>query len=312
MTERFLEYVRTVLRYSDRTVDIYADVLSDFSRFAGEDLLPSLTSSGIRSYEVNLMEERKLGPSTVNQHLSVLSSFCRFLMREGVLESNPVSLVSRPKIPKRLPEYYRKEVLDRYFADTAWLIDEYAAFSDRKYYLPRLRRVIISILFGTGVRRAELISLQVGSLDLSRNVLHVRGKGDKMREIPVIPSLCHEICIYLQSVDSMVEGRRTGSAPLLVNGRGNPLNAEYVDRVVKSELGGYGITGRKSPHVLRHTLATDLLGEGADLNSIKEMLGHSSLAATQVYTHNSVERLKKVYDHAHPRAKTGGKHGNQS
>ncbi|MBQ5985010.1 MAG: tyrosine-type recombinase/integrase [Bacteroidales bacterium] len=312
MTERFLEYVRTVLRYSDRTVDIYADVLSDFSRFAGEDLLPSLTSSGIRSYEVNLMEERKLGPSTVNQHLSVLSSFCRFLMREGVLESNPVSLVSRPKIPKRLPEYYRKEVLDRYFADTAWLIDEYAAFSDRKYYLPRLRRVIISILFGTGVRRAELISLQVGSLDLSRNVLHVRGKGDKMREIPVIPSLCHEICIYLQSVDSMVEGGRTGSAPLLVNGRGNPLNAEYVDRVVKSELGGYGITGRKSPHVLRHTLATDLLGEGADLNSIKEMLGHSSLAATQVYTHNSVERLKKVYDHAHPRAKTGGKHGNQS
>jgi integrase/recombinase XerC len=258
------------------------------------------------------MEERKRGPSTVNQYLSVLSSFCRFLMREGVLESNPVSLVSRPKIPKRLPEYYRKEVLDRYFADTAWLIDEYAAFSDRKYYLPRLRRVIISILFGTGVRRAELISLQVGSLDFSRNVLHVKGKGDKMREIPVIPSLCHEICIYLQSVDSMVEGGRTGSAPLLVNGRGNPLNAEYVDRVVKSELGGYGITGRKSPHVLRHTLATDLLGEGADLNSIKEMLGHSSLAATQVYTHNSVERLKKVYDHAHPRAKTGGKHGNQS
>ncbi len=110
----------------------------------------------------------------------------------------------------------------------------------------------------------------------------------------------------------MVGGARPDSAPLLVNGKGDPLNAEYVDRVVKRELSGYGITGRKSPHVLRHTLATDLLGEGADLNSIKELLGHSSLAATQVYTHNSVERLKKVYDHAHPRAKTGGKHGNQS
>ena len=312
MTTQFLEYVRTVLRYSDRTVDIYDGVLQDFCRYAGEDVMPVLTPSGIRGYEVYLMEQRKLGPATVNQHLSVLSSFCRFLMREGKLDANPVSLVSHPKMPKRLPEYYRKEVMDRYFSETAWLIDEYDAFSDPKYYLPRLRRVIVSILFGTGIRRAELISLRVGSLDLSRNVLHVLGKGDKMREIPVIPSLCHEICIYLQSVDSMVGCARPDNAPLLVNGKGDPLNAEYVDRVVKRELSGYGITGRKSPHVLRHTLATDLLGEGADLNSIKELLGHSSLAATQVYTHNSVERLKKVYDHAHPRAKTGGKHGNQS
>ena len=130
-----------------------------------------------------------------------------------------------------------------------------------------------------------------------------------MREIPMILSLCDEISLYLQATAVMVGGERTEESPLLVTPKGNPLYPVYVDRAVKKELGDEGLTGRKSPHVLRHTLATGLLDGGADLNSIKEMLGHSSLAATQVYTHATVEKLKNVYVNAHPRAKRGGKNG---
>ena len=139
--------------------------------------------------------------------------------------------------------------------------------------------------------------------------MSVLGKGNKMREIPLLPSLCHEICIYLHSVESTVIEVRSASDPLLVTKNGKRLYPVYIDRVVKSTLGDSGVTSRKSPHVLRHTLATELLDEGADINSIKEMLGHSSLAATQVYTHTSVDRLKKVYFNAHPRAKNGGNNG---
>ncbi|MCQ2148895.1 MAG: tyrosine-type recombinase/integrase [Bacteroidales bacterium] len=177
-------------------------------------------------------------------------------------------------------------------------------------YEQRLGRLIVSLLYNTGIRRAELLSLTVSSLDRGRSVLRVKGKGDKMREIPLVPSVCDEISLYLQSVDTMVGCVRTADSPLLVTLKGRALYPVFVDRAVKKELESVpGITGRKSPHVLRHTLATELLSDGADINSIKEFLGHSSLAATQVYTHNSIEKLLKVYDNAHPRAKNGGKNG---
>ena len=170
--------------------------------------------------------------------------------------------------------------------------------------------MIVSILYSTGIRRSELVGLTIGNVDFSRKVMKVRGKGDKTREIPLVPSLCKEISLYLQTVETMEGRRRTASEPLLVTVKGSRLYPVFIDRTIKSELGQVGsITGRKSPHVLRHSLATELLNEGSDLNSIKELLGHSSLAATQVYTHNSIEKLKKVYVNAHPRAKSGGKNG---
>ncbi len=170
-------------------------------------------------------------------------------------------------------------------------------------YNRRLRRLIISMLYGTGIRRAEIIGLKRSSVDFSRASLRVRGKGDKMREIPLVPSLVQEISLYLKAVSSIVGEVSSADAPLLVTDKGKPLYPEFVDRAVKKELDGTGATGRKSPHVLRHSLATALLDGGADLNAIKEMLGHSSLAATEVYTHNTVERLKTQYMNAHPRAK---------
>ena len=224
-------------------------------------------------------------------------------MKQGVLKSNPVRLVRRPRQQKRLPSFLKEADLQGYFAATLWRVED-------GRYEDRMPRVIISILAGTAIRRSELISLDRKSFDPARGVLHVRGKGDKMREIPLLPSLCKEISLYLQSQDSLKSARTDPDSPLIQTPRGGRLYPMFVERVVKGELGGVGdIQGRKSPHVLRHTLATELLDGGADLNSIKEFLGHSSLAATQVYTHNSIERLQKVYNNAHPRAKNGGKNG---
>ena len=295
----YLSYLSNVRRYSSRTVAIYRDVLERYFSFASNG---DITRTMIRNYEVYLLDELKLSSRTVNQHLSVLSGYCRYLMKQGVLESDPVRTVTRPKQEKRLPVFYREDAIDRYFEQTK---------GDPEFgsYEQKLSRIIISILFNTGIRRSEIVSLTRSSCDFSRKILHVHGKGDKMRDVPMIPSLCEEILLYLQSVDSMFE-KLGPDSPLLLTPKGGALYPVFVDRTVKKELGSVsGITGRKSPHVLRHTLATELLTEGADLNSIKEMLGHSSLAATQVYTHNSVERLKSVYCNAHPRAKNGGKNG---
>ena len=317
MIDAYLTYIRDIRRYSPRTQAIYRDVLADFAQFCEGKVVESLVPTMLRRYEADLMG-RGMKPRTVHQHMSVLSGFCRFLMGKGVLQSNPARSVKRPKMEKRLPEYYQVRSMDDYFAATEHWAGEDELEILRSYgpaptdktaveiYRHRLRRLIISLLYGTGIRRAELIGLRRQSFDEGRQVLRVVGKGDKMREIPLIPSLCHEICLYLQAVESMRGSASPADGPLLMTEKGRPLYPVYVDRTIKEELDGYGITGRKSPHVLRHTVATALLDDGADLNSIKEMLGHANLAATQVYTHGSIDRLKKVYNLAHPRAKNGG------
>ena len=324
--ESYISYLRDVRRYSPRTQTLYEEALKDFALWAetpgqagGDvmaDLIGHLIPSRIREYEAYLIE-RGLKPRTVHLHLSALSGYCNYLIKEGKLKSNPVRTVKRPKMEKRLPEYYTEKSMEEYLAASAHAAgeEELDILKSLKpgdklaseLYNRRLRRLIISLLYATGIRRAELIGLQRNSVDTGRKTLRVRGKGDKMREIPLIPSILEEISLYLQAARSMV-GEGTPESPLLTTEKGRPLYPEFVDRAVKAELDGYGITGRKSPHVLRHSLATALLDEGADLNAIKEMLGHASLAATEVYTHNSIERLKAQYMNAHPRAKNEDRH----
>ena len=305
MRSKYLSYIRDIRRYSPRTCDIYAEVLQSFVDFCegSEDFATTMSVNAVRAYEVFLFDTRKLSPRTVTQHLSVLSGFSRFLIKQGVLKSNPVHLVKRPKLEKRLPVFYKEQSMEAYFESTK---------GDPEFgsYEQKLNRLIISLLASCGLRRAELISLNVSSVDFKRQVLRVRGKGDKMREIPLLPSLCEEISLYLSAVSSLTDDAYAPESPLLRTRKGDRLYPVFVDRVVKKELAGVpDLTVRRSPHVLRHTLATELLQDGADLNSIKELLGHSSLAATQVYTHNTVERLQSVYRNAHPRAKNGGKNG---
>lgn len=333
IVEDFLTYIRVVKRYSPRTQDIYGAVLEDFRGFVGEGngveaddalLIDSLRPQLLRSYQVRLIDTGH-SPRTVSQHISALSSFCRWLVMQGKLASNPARQLTRPKVERRLPHFYRAEALAEYFRSTEGVADAQAlselrealAQGDRKFacrlYDDRLRRLVVSLLAGTGVRRAELISLRTDSVDFGRKVLKVLGKGDKMRKIPLLGALCEEISLYLKAVE-LIGGRGSdepGRRPLMVTHSGRVLYPAFVDRAVKRELGEHaaGITGRKSPHVLRHTLATGLLNNEADLNSIKELLGHSSLAATQVYTHTSVAQLKRIYQQSHPRAKSGGKNG---
>lgn len=371
LIDRYIHYVRDIRRYSPRTVSTYEDSLKSFSAFAFKDqasldqasldqtsldqacsdqacsdqacsdevLLSALNPSEIRGYEVHLLDMEKVTPRSVNLHLSVLSGFCRFLVKEGLLKSNPVRLVHRPKVEKRLPEFYRQDSMDAYFEKTAYYVSDEAmtiylhdvqSDTGKKMYERRLARLIISMFFGLGLRRSELIGLKISSVDFSRKVVIVVGKGNKTRAIPLADSLAAEIRMYLKAAEALVGLRavdhvpvsravdhvsvfrtvdhvsvfRTPGEPLLITYTGRALYPVYVDRVVKTELSGYeGFTGRKSPHVLRHSIATSLLNEGAKLNSIKEMLGHSSLAATQVYTHNSITKLQHVYKAAHPRAK---------
>ena len=321
----YVDYLRNVRRYSERTVSLYEDVLTEFAGSLPEDdafdegLVASLNVSQLRQYMVSLVEERSLVPKTVNLHMSALSGFCRFLVKRGYLTSNPVRAFRKPKVEKRIPDFYRAESLERYFSCTAIYasedcLDEFlsapAAERSKELYDRRLARLIVSLLYSTGLRRSELIGLKIENLDFGRKVVKVTGKGNKMREIPLVDSLFEEILLYLKSVEALAGGRRSLKEPLLVTYTGRVLYPVYVDRVIKSELGDVkGITGRRSPHVLRHSIATELMNEGADLNSIKEMLGHSSLATTQVYTHSSFARLKNIYEQAHPRAKNGGKHG---
>ena len=319
----YIVYIATVRRYSKRTVAIYEYVLNDYaltvSAADDNELLAALNVSELRSYEISMMDTRNMSPKTVNQHLSVLSSFCKYLIRKGRIQSNPVSMVSRPRQPKRLPEFFRSESMQEYFDHTEHNVSAEAleAFleapdsqSGKAAYEKRLARLIVSILYSLGIRRSELLGLKIGNIDFGRKIVKIHGKGDKMREIPLVASLSEEILLYLKAVEVMCGGKRSLTEPLFVTYAGRSLYPSYVDKLVKSELSGVkGLTGRKSPHVLRHSLATELMNENADLNSVKELLGHSSLAATQVYTHSSVARLKDIYKQAHPRAKNGGKYG---
>ncbi|MGN1220252.1 MAG: tyrosine-type recombinase/integrase [Candidatus Cryptobacteroides sp.] len=329
LIEKYLDYVKNVRRYSSRTFNIYKDVLDNYlksvfpdtvaDQIGDEAFLEALNPSEIRSYEVSLLDGKGLDTKTVNLYLSVLSGLCTYLVKTGMLQSNPVKLVPRPKVEKRLPVFYKKDSMEEYFASTDVhasrdMLDIFRQCSQSKHgkelYEKRLARLIMSMLFSLGLRRSELIAMNVSDVDFSRKIVRVHGKGDKMREIPLIVSLSEEILLYLEAVEQLVGRQRSLNEPLLVTYSGRRLYPVYVDRAVKSELGQVStVTGRKSPHVLRHSLATELLDEGADLNSIKELLGHSSLAATQVYTHNTIARLKAIYQTAHPRAKNGGKHG---
>ena len=328
LQDKYKVYLKDIRRYSARTVGLYSSAVDDFLEWALEDLLqPSekdvldvLKPNMIRGYEAHLMGGRKpRSARTVSLHLSALSGFCRFLMKEGKMKSNPVRIVPKPKIEKRLPHFFRKEAMAAYFSHTSWMLDSDAlnAFisapdtdSGKEYYDGLLARVIVSTLYSLGIRRSELISLRVGDVDFGRNVVKVRGKGDKMREIPLIVSLSEELLLYLKAVEVMCGRKRSLTESLFVTYKGSPLYPVYVDRTVKKELEDVeGISGRRSPHVLRHSIATGLMNEDVHLNSIKEMLGHSSLASTQVYTHTSIARLKIIYEQAHPRAKNGGKNG---
>ena len=310
----FIRYLKSERRCSPRTVSLYeAAVLNFFTVATADDggtegkndeqLLEMLTPMTVRHFIAARMEAG-LNARSVNLELSALSSFCRVLMRDGRLKSNPVTKVPRPKQDRPLPKFYSERAIETYFDESKAACE--AAPDD--FELLRTRMIML-ILYSTGMRRSEVCALKCSDFDPRRQVFRVTGKGDKPREIPVPAMICEEIVLYLEKFEREYPSNPGGF--FFLTPKGMPLYPAFVNIVVKQELSGLdGFAGRKSPHLLRHSLATHLLNRGADLNSIKEILGHSSLAATQIYTHNSFAQLKRVYENAHPRAKEGGKYGN--
>lgn len=313
MIKSFIDYLAHQKRYSQRTQLLYEAALSEFFRYAYPELgdlagldieaiTTVLKNNIIRGYVAQSLKN-DLSARTVNLHLSALSSFCNYLIKQGKIKDNPVRKINRPKESHRLPEFYTEHSIEHYFEmkDSDFEGEETMA---------HLRdRMMIMILYATGMRRSEICKLKVSNFDNSRQVFRIVGKGDKEREIPVPALICQYILLYLVKLGK--EYSANADDYFFLTDKGQALYPAFVNLVVKKELEkAEGFTGRKSPHVLRHSLATHLLNNGADLNSIKEILGHSSLAATQVYTHNSFEQLRNTYLTAHPRAKLGGKNGN--
>lgn len=305
LKENFIRYLESERRFSPRTVRLYEEAVAEFFAFWEEDGIEPelLTPQNIRSYVAHGLDTGR-SARTMNLKLSALSTWCGWLLRQGLLESNPVRKVPRPKQEKKLPQFYTEKAIDNYFDESRRRVeenpDDFRIFRDR---------MILLVLYATGMRRAELCGLKRTDFDNGRRLFRVLGKGDKLREIPVPALICQEILLYLEKMDEAYPDNPEGK--FFLTDKGAPLYLAFVDNVVRRELSGVeGFTGKKSPHVLRHSLATHLLNRGADLGSIKEILGHSSLSATQVYTHNSFEQLKKIYVTAHPRAKNGGNNGN--
>jgi len=305
LKENFIRYLQMERRFSPRTVSLYEEAVSEYYAFLeAEEIVPDLlTPQFLRAFIAHGLDTGH-SARTMNLKLSALSTWAGWLLRQGLLESNPVHKVPRPKQEKRLPEFYTEKAIDNYFDRSRIRVEE----NPDDFRLLRNRMMMV-VLYATGMRRAELCGLKIADFDAGRRLFRVLGKGDKLREIPVPDLICQEILLYLEKMGEAYPDNPEGW--FFLTDRGAPLYLAFADKVVRSELSGVeGFTGRKSPHVLRHSLATHLLNRGADLNSIKEILGHSSLAATQVYTHNSFEQLKKTYLTAHPRAKNGGYHGN--
>ena len=307
--DEYLEFLRVQKRYSARTVALYEDALvryyiyvygqegtgkGNLHTLSPDKWLECLTSQIIRGYMAHMLGEEGVLARTANLHLSALSGYCKWLLFKGKLQENPAKAVPRPKESRRLPHFYRKDSLEEYLGQ------EFPSG-----YPAMRNRLIVMLIYATGMRRQEVVDLRDDMVDLHRKVFKIVGKGDKEREIPMIGALFEKISLYLQKRREEFDFD-TGDAFFLTD-KGAPLYLNFVNNAVKKELASLkGFEGKISPHVLRHSFATHLLNGGAELNSIKEVLGHSSLAATQVYTHNSFEQLKNIYLTAHPRAKKGG------
>ncbi len=290
--ERFIRYLQFEKRFSSHTVTAYKKDLNQFSDFLIPLGLsfPVVTHQHIRSWMVELMDQG-YEPKTINRKISSLRSLYKFLLREELVLNNPMIHVRAPKVPKRLPVVVIEQKMDM-------LLDGGQVFTDDFEGLRN--RLVVEILYGTGMRLSELVNLKDSDINGYEQALKVLGKRNKERIIPINQSLSRLIEQYQhQKLSQKFDNK---ARTLIVTNSGKDAYPKFIYRIVKSSLTHISTHDKKSPHILRHSFATSLLNRGADLNAIKELLGHSSLAATQVYTHNSVEKLKSIYKQAHPKA----------
>ncbi len=291
--QSFLEYLQFQKRYSQHTIISYQNDLSSFFDFLqlqyGATNLNEISSGIIRSWLASL-KELGMESKSINRKISTLKSFFKFQMRQGNVTSSPMAVIISPKNKKRLPQYVDEKGIHTLF--------KYVEFPDT--WEGKTHRLILSLFYNTGMRQAELVNLKELQIDKSNRVIKVLGKGNKERVIPVSLELMNMIQEYIIGKPNFFDAY--DQVALLVNAKGKKLYPKYVYNIVKQYLGLVTTIDKKSPHVLRHSFATHLMNNGADINAVKELLGHSSLAATQIYTHNTIEKLKDVFKKAHPKA----------
>ncbi|MCD8137774.1 MAG: tyrosine-type recombinase/integrase [Parabacteroides gordonii] len=296
LIDSFLDYLRYERNYSNYTIGAYSKDLRQFEDYVKkykEGIFDpvDVDTDLVRNWVVVLMDE-KLSPVSVNRKLSSLKSFFKFLMKQGSISVNPLRLITGPKTKKPLP-YFVKDKEMEFLLDGDGFGEDFEGVRNR---------LMLEMLYDTGIRRSELIGMQDSDVDCESMQIRVTGKRNKQRLIPFAEGLKNLIQAYTE-----VRNREVGSESgwFFVRKNGEQLSAGIVYTIVKDKLSEIPTLAKRGPHVLRHSFATSMLNNGAELNAVKEILGHSSLASTSVYTHTTFEELKKVY-HAHPRAKKEG------
>ena len=292
MIERFLQYIRFEKRFSPHTILAYQSDLEQFFKYLLDTYevteAEAINHSMIRSWIVSMMEQ-KISTRSINRKITTLKTYYKFLLRNKAVKVNPMMKIQSPKTSKRLPVFVDQNKMDVLF-DQINFGEGYEAIRDR---------LMMELFYATGMRLNELVNLKESDLDLGNCQVKVVGKRNKERIIPFTNRLRNLIVVYL---DKRKEKSSHDNNLLFITNKGKPIYQKLVYRIVTRRLGEVTTLDKKSPHVLRHTFATHMLNHGADINSIKEILGHANLSATQVYTHNTIEKLKKVYKQAHPRA----------
>jgi integrase/recombinase XerC len=291
MIKSFLRYLQFEKRYSEHTVIAYATDLEQFSVFLAQEgiEISTVEYSSIRLWLISMVEDG-LHPATINRKMASLRSFYKFLLKREFITQDPSQRLQALKTPKRLPEFLQEK-------DISKLFDHHEFDND---FFGLRDKLILELLYGTGMRRAELLGLEHDSINFNKNQVKVLGKRNKERVIPVTDTVTNLIADY--NIQKKNHFGKLATTTLIVTDKGEACYPMLIYRTVVKYLGGVVSLDKKSPHVLRHSYATHLLNNGADLNAVKDLLGHASLAATQVYTHNSLEKLKKVFQQAHPKA----------
>ncbi len=289
--QAFLDYLRFERRYSAHTIVAYRNDLDQFFAFMLSQFeapaLEHISATMVRSWMAELKNDEQTAKS-INRKISALKSFFKFQLKQGVLQQTPMATIVTPKISKRLPSFVDQRDMQTLF--------DHVEFPDS--WKGRTEKLVLELFYHTGMRLSELVNLKESQLDTHYGQLKVLGKGNKERIIPLAPPLIQALAAYIKDKPVVAEA----VPQVFVTEKGKPLYARLVYNLVKNNLEKVTTLQKKSPHVLRHSFATHLTNNGADLNAVKELLGHSSLAATQVYTHNTIEKLKDVFKKAHPKA----------
>lgn len=290
----FIQHLRIEKRYSDNTVIAYENDLQQFHEFISQSMTKDLLeveTQFIRTWIVDL-NNRGVKARSINRKITCLRSFYNFLLAHDYIGSNPTTYIKLLKLDKPIPQ----------FVDESQMTDLFSSEIPIDTYKEFLARLIVHILYDTGVRVSELVNLELANIDTYKMQIKVLGKRNKERVIPISQQLCDEINAFvILKIESLavIENDQF----LLHTLKGKKIYSKFVYRIINHYLSRVTTITKKSPHVLRHTFATHLLNKGAELNAIKDLLGHASLSATQIYTHNSIQQLKEVYNKAHPKAK---------